>query len=161
MPSTSCSVQSSQPCRADRNSRSRAKARSNTEHSSRTPRQLPVLCLRFLACGVNSAPNTYRGSAAACAVARGCRRPAVWKIPALPRPRNMYVPSCRPIQERCWRAIRQFVPGSGEGQRSGESRGALADVVEREGVSNQEKSLPGVCAHDADAASERPALRHC
>ncbi len=77
-------------------------------------------------CGVSSAPNTYRDSAAACAEAR------VKHVRSL-------IPSHS--RERCWRAStcagRQFVSGSGEGQRSGESRGTLADVVEREEVSNQ------------------------
>lgn len=87
----------------------------------------------------------------------------VWERASLPRPRNTYVPSCRPTQEngagvRARRAGRQFVPGSGEGQRSGESPGTLAAVVEREGCPIKRGALPGVRAHDAGASSRRQVL---
>ncbi len=39
-----------------------------------------------------------------------------------------------------------------------ESRRTLADVVEREGVSNQGETLPGVGAHDAGASSTETGL---
>ena len=58
---------------------------------------------------------------------------------APPRPRNTFVPSCRPIQERgagvCTSsAVASYVPGSGEGQRRRKSPdGTIAEMVEREG----------------------------
>ena len=65
------------------------------------------------------------------------------------RPRNTYVPSCRPTQRRRARVgVRQLVPGSGEGQRMERVE------VEREGCPIKRRSLPGVGVHDAGASSQ-------
>jgi len=47
----------------------------------------------------------------------------------------------------------------GRGREPDESRGTLAGVMEREGVSNQGGALPGVGTHDAAASSRRQVLR--
>lgn len=102
----------------------------------------------------NSAPNTYRGSAAGSDRAPRTRPVGGVRGHALSRPRNTFVPSCRPTQERgagvrAQGARRPLSPGSGEGQRSGRALRALVNVLERERVSNQGFALPGVRAHDA------------
>ena len=88
------------------------------------------MTLRFLTsfpccgCRDHSAPNTYRGSAAGSDRGPG-PEPAVGAGGhALPRPRNTFVPSYRPIQDWCWLTSRRAArfplsPGSGEGQRPG------------------------------------------
>jgi hypothetical protein len=64
------------------------------------------------------------------------------------RPRNTFVPSCRPTQQRgAGVCVRQLVPGSGEGQKMERVE------VEREGRPIKARSLPGVSAHDAGASS--------
>ena len=81
------------------------------------------------------------------------------------RPRNTFVPSCRPTQQRgaggrATGARRPFVSGSGEGQRSGRADAGLSQMNRSErGRPIKGGSLPGVRTHDATASSEGPILR--
>jgi hypothetical protein len=84
----------------------------------------------------NSAPNTYRGSALLVGQ-KGAGR----KRSRL-RPRNTFVPSCRPTRERGagWRAAElaaRSYRARGRGRDPEEPTWALADESERERASNQ------------------------
>ena len=117
----------------------------------------PLSSFPCLRCGASSAPNTYRGSTPEGAQAVAAGRPAVWKSSLLPRPRNTFVPSYRPIQRRCWRAAvwrraslyRARVRGRDRRRPAGPSPMWWSE----RGCPIKGDALPGVGAHDAIASS--------